>query len=1093
MFLAPLTRRLYGLWLVFLATAGCCLLGSGPVSASTVYWSAGRSADLNKDIVIYADQIAAWQEQKDAVFLLTGKVWIGQGLVNVRFAQGIIFVRQASAATGGYTQLRIYAEGNASTEEAAKEFRSDRALVELKTRSSLRFKAANGRIFPQSYQNDPLYKRARRELSSVSHLPETPQRINDDAAGNLLPSPPVGNALPPAKLPNALKAPVASRSANAVSARSALQLTGGQMPQTPGEPLPPPTVVQQPAPQPSPGGMPGLPPFLGGSAAAADRQIIIRPRSSFLGIQARNFALPTKETAVVISSGVILTVLNADGKGGMLDIEADRLVFWTRGSPQQILNDLQANRNQKDRPMEFYLSGHVEIRTQSAGETRLLRADEVYYDVNRHVAVATHADLEIDDPRLLNPIHVQSEEILQLNSNLFQAKKTLLSASALPWDPGLSVTVQDTTLETKQVYRRNIFGRKVIDLKTGQPIHETQRYFRGKNALVWMEDVPVFYLPYMQGDVNDPLGPLENVGFNFSRIFGFQLYTTWDVYDLIGITKVPGTRWRLDADYLSRRGPALGSDFTYGGENLFDMPNRYKGFMKAYGIYDTGPDILGGNRGQSINISPTTAVPVTHPTLRSRFLWKNMMQDLPYGFVEKHQIALLSDKNYLQQFFAPEWYNGLNQDTYFYLKQQQGNLAWDGLLQTRTRGWITKTRWWPKLNGYLLGMSLFDNLVTYNLKSSAGYAQLRTTDVPAFAYVPTDVNVNTGRFDLWQEASIPFYLGPVRLAPYGIVDLTYYSQNVLGNSVGRFYGAGGVRGSMPLSRLYAGVDNDFFNLNGLYHKINLVGNYYIAHSNVPYSQLPQLDRLNDDASDQAIRDIHPVLPNFYPTTANSLASPLFDPQVYAIRQMVLNRIDTRNSINVLQLGVNQRWQTKRGFAGRQHIIDWMTLNMSGSVFPNANRDNFGQTLAFLKYNWTWYIGDRTSLVSTGWVDPISNGPRVFTFGANTSRTDASNLYLGYRQIDPLKSKALIGSLSYRFSRKYAMSVTANYDFGIKNESTTVLLTRYGKDMRVSFGVTYSSILNNFGVIFSIMPNLFPKQLGSPGGVGSMMSGSQVSR
>src|SRR5207237_5818979 len=135
--------------------------------------------------------------------------------------------------------------------------------------------------------------------------------------------------------------------------------------------------------------------------------------------------------------------------------------------------------------------------------------------------------------------------------------------------------------------------------------------------------------------------------------------------------------------------------------------------------------------------------------------------------------------------------------------------------------------------------------------------------------------------------------------------------------------------------------------------------------------LPQLDRLNDDATDQALRDIRPLQPVFNPDKGLFLAlSPLFDPQLYAIRRLVDNRIDTLDSIQVVQLDVRQRLQTKRGFPGQEHIVDWMTLDLSASVFPESKRDNFNNTLGFLEYDYLWNIGDRTALTSTGWIDPV---------------------------------------------------------------------------------------------------------------------------
>ena len=117
-------------------------------------------------------------------------------------------------------------------------------------------------------------------------------------------------------------------------------------------------------------------------------------------------------------------------------------------------------------------------------------------------------------------------------------------------------------------------------------------------------------------------------------------------------------------------------------------------------------------------------------------------------------------------------------------------------------------------------------------------------------------------------------------------------------------------------------------------------------------------------------------------------------------------------VHNLQMDVRQRWQTKRGYPGMQHIVDWMTLDLSASAFPNPDQDDFGETFAFLEYDWLWSVGDRTALLSTGWVDPIDDGPRVFTFGAYFDRPDRTSLFLGYRQIDPVQSKAVSAAKAF---------------------------------------------------------------------------------
>src|SRR5207248_1394294 len=108
------------------------------------------------------------------------------------------------------------------------------------------------------------------------------------------------------------------------------------------------------------------------------------------------------------------------------------------------------------------------------------------------------------------------------------------------------------------------------------------------------------------------------------------------------------------------------------------------------------------------------------------------------------------------------------------------------------------------------------------------FARLRPTSQPPFAYLPTDVRTDTARADLWQELSLPLTAGPFKLVPYAVADGTYYSRDVQGDSVGRAYGGGGLRASVPFSRLYPDVCSDLFNVSGIYHKIVLSGNYFNA-------------------------------------------------------------------------------------------------------------------------------------------------------------------------------------------------------------------------------------------------------------------------
>lgn len=1019
-------------------------------------------------IVLSADRVTYWTEGNRRVLLLKGTVLAEQGVVRLRSRDAVGFIDMDESKRTSVLRLDLYAEGDVLVEQGTEARAGATALIDLNTRGEVKLRAQQSKAVEQVRSDDPVYRRGIAARGKTSTVPSTEpiQRTSalGPVGGSVIPAqwPPAqpGTAPPPA--PFNAPAPPGAAAPPPVPVTAPAPAPVAAPPAAATPILPPPRPVPGPNAPTAPNGPPGL------LSNGPPRQFRLVPRTSGR-VQIASKTLPNGEQAIFVTGGVILTV--GDPASLLLDIEADRVVFWTRGNPQQLFSGMQTPEGQTTRQAEFYFAGNVEIRSQTGRETKTLRASEVYYDVSRNVAVAHDADLEFKQPGLPDPVHMRADELLQLSPTQFKSYRTEVFSSRLPSDPGLKVYVSESTLDEVRVPKRTIFGTQLIDDKTGQPETAEQRLFKGRTVLLELENVPVFWLPYLQGDANDPLGPLEQINVGFNRVFGAQFMTTWNVYDILGVDPIPGTRWKLQADVLTSRGPALGTEYDYAGKDLFGLTGRYNGLFKSYGIYDTGTDNLGGGRGPDDD----------HPIWRGRILERHI-QELPYDFTFQTQISVLSDKNYLEQYFKNEFDRDVNQETYAYLKQQRANWAWTVLAEPNIRNWVTETEWLPRADGYLLGQSFFD-LFTYNVHGSAAYAKLRPTDVPPPPFESTDqAAVSTGRFDVWQELSLPFYLGPVKVVPYGVIDLTQYTEDIEGNSQGRFYGAGGVRGSMPLSRLYPDVQSEFLNVNGIYHKIVLSSNFYAAHSDVSHTMLPQLDRINDDATDQALRDIKPLEPLFNPAHGALLAtSPLYDPQLYALRRLVDDRIDTLDTIEELELDLRQRLQTKRGYPGMQHTVDWMTLDLSASYFPNANRDDFGENWAFLQYNYTWNVGDRTALVSTGWFDPVDNGARVFTIGTYFNRPDRTNFYLGYREIQPLESQAVTGAVNYVFSPKYAMSLSSTYDFGTNQSLANALtFTRMGSDLQVSLGVTYNALQNNFGMVFEILPNLVPESRRVPG-------------
>jgi len=111
-------------------------------------------------------------------------------------------------------------------------------------------------------------------------------------------------------------------------------------------------------------------------------------------------------------------------------------------------------------------------------------------------------------------------------------------------------------------------------------------------------------------------------------------------------------------------------------------------------------------------------------------------------------------------------------------------------------------------------------------------------------------------------------------------------------------------------------------------------------------------------------------------------------------------------------------------------------------------------------------------VSNGWFEPYEGGSRYWNAGVYLNRTDRTSLYLGYRQTDPLNSKAVSLNLGYQLSHRYYVAAGASYDFGLSQAlSNSLTLTRTGSDLTVTVGVTYTAFVNTFGFQFLVVPNL----------------------
>jgi len=1046
-------RRLLALMLAFVAP----LAAAGPALGQYLL-PAGHS-DPSRPINISAGESIAWTEGNVQVLLLRKGVSVEQGLLRASMPEAVVWMELSEPGQERPVPVLVYGEGGVQVDYQGQPRREAQVLLDLKTREEIRLKDTT-RARRQA-SDDPLYRNALRERQRLMEGQPTEEA--------------------------AIKQTVATVSAPPEARARTVDVI--------------PTQLERPDPAPAPG-----PPVPGPLSPDRPRRILITPRFS-TGYKTE-FREINGEQAAIVTGGVTITIEDLLGVG-VVDISTDRAVIWTRNvDGQRMLQGFNKGEATQER-VEIYLEGHVEIRQATvrgpdAGLTRLLKADQVYYDVQRNVALLLNAEITTTVPKIPETIHVRAKEIRQVAECKFEASCATIFASRLPSDPDLTVRAEEATVEERKVPAKGWFGRPLTDPLTGQPLMVTQLWATADDVTLRAWDVPFFYLPHLEGDLKDPLGPLEQIRFRSDRVFGTGLMVDWDVFQLFGLDAPPNTKWTLQTDYMSRRGPALGTEMVTKGAGLFGIPGAYATEVRGYGIYDDAPtDILGGPR----------TYPILRPE-RGRFLARHR-QELGEDFTVLAQVSYLSDRNFLEQYYKREFDNDPNQETFLYVEQQVDNWAWTINAQPHIRPWVTETAWLPRANGYVIGQSFFDRL-TYFAHASAGWANFHPTsdinpvyftepvpdefaryrNLPPSTDYPHNPRVDLARLDLWQELNLPFQLGPVNIVPYGVFDITYWSQTLAEeDGTGRIYGGGGVRASVPFTRIYPDVCSALFNLNGIAHKVVVDADYGYFQSDVAFRELVPLDRLDDDATDQARRDLRAFrLAGSTPdSTARLLASsPLYDPQLYALRKGIQWNVENLDDIQALRFGVRQRWQTKRGFPGAQHILDWMTLNVEATWFPQADRDNFGHPFAFLQYDYIWNIGDRTTITSNGWVDPFEDGARFFNVGLFLDRPERINFYFGFTVIEPVGTAAVTGSTRYIFNDKWSTAISTTYDFGDnENLGNSLVLTRVGSDIQVSFGFTYQPLQNNFGVIFEILPSLASRGMGKRGGLGLGNAGGGV--
>lgn len=787
------------------------------------------------------------------------------------------------------------------------------------------------------------------------------------------------------------------------------------------------------------------------------------------------------EQVLVITGGVNL-VIDGIAETGTVDLSADHIVVWTQAASDFDQQATETLVQRGDAPLQIYLEGNIIVRQDdpTTHAKTITHAQRAFFDIRENRAILQKVEVKIKTPNLPLAVRINAEEVRQQSKNSFHALNAWVSTSQFG-KPGYRVGASDVIYEQRPVKRpskpeespiQQVSNEEGGSQATGIAPPETAPWITTINPIVRIEDTPVFWLPSMSGTPQSMSTPLTRATFENDRVFGAQIRTGWDPFKLFGREAPIGVDATLLADYLSKRGPAGGLISSWSIEDRFGAGDA-KGLLNAYIIHDDGNDNLGLDR---------RSLPPPDP-MRGRFQWRDR-QEFDNGFTLMTEIGYISDRNYLEQYNEIEWDTGKDNETLAYLKHQDGDTAWSVIGREKINDFDTSTSWLPKGDLYVLGHSFFDGRVNLSSHSSIGYGHLSPATAPTnpddvFTPLPF-VADREGLVSMSRhEISAPMNLGQMKIVPYALGEMAYWSEDLNGDDMTRLYGSAGIRGSLMMTKVMPEVESSILGLRGLVHKMVFDFDYSYSDSNQDLADVAQYNEFDDQAQ---YRFRNRLVTN----TFGGVLPDQFDPRFYAVRSGAAHNVtapyyELVDSQQVLRMGWRHRLQTQAGPIDNPRVRDWMTLDIDASYFPNADRDNFGESFGLLGGRYAWNVSERTSILANGYYDLFDNAQQLWNVGLVSQRSERGSIYVGVRQVKGagLDSQIITASYTYQMSPNYISTFGTAYDVAEgRNRGQSLTVTRIGRDFLTHFGATFDASKNNVGFMLSVEPRFLQFASGS---------------
>ena len=593
-----------------------------------------------------------------------------------------------------------------------------------------------------------------------------------------------------------------------------------------------------------PGGLPLGGPIPGAIPAAT--RIEILPRQSTVPLNLKTLPGSTPNERVLVASGGVRLVIDSSALAALpaptgdaaqrVIVLADNVVAWS--------NALDPSNPAPDQARwEVYLEGNVVF---SSGE-RTIYASRMYYDATYRRGTLMHAHFYTPVDRTPGLVRLKADVLQQVDANRYQAMGAAFTSSRIGFP---RYWLQSDQLEVDAL-PSGLPGSPLPDPYGadlgGSPARGEVYTARSFGNRVYWGGMPIFYWPRIETRLDEPSFYLRSIRVGNDDIFGFQVRTRWDLYQLLG-RRPPGRRseWLGAVDWLSDRGLGFGTEAEYELDALFGFAGDIRGRYQSWFIHDGGVDNLGRDR---------RAVPLEEDW-RGRIVWNHRHRFRP-GLKLDAEVGYLSDRNFLEQYFQQEWDTGKDLTSGLHVERLEANRSLNVWAEVQLNEFFTQTSWLPRADYFMLGQNVWGSRLVYHGHSHVGYGQFDPAEAPTN---PVDL----AKFDplAWETASaqgiragtrheldLPLQFGAVRVVPYLLVDGTYWQEDLDGSELSRIYGQTGVRASLPFWRADPTICSSLFNVNGLAHKVTLDAEFGYADASRDWDRLPLYDPLDDDAQE----------------------------------------------------------------------------------------------------------------------------------------------------------------------------------------------------------------------------------------------------